>query len=80
MITVNYYAGAADAAGRDTTEVDPGGVLTADGLLGLLGSDNPELAGVLGACSLLVEGRPVAGDELIPADARVDVLPPFAGG
>lgn len=80
MITVNYYAGAADAAGRTTSEVDPGGVLTAESLVELLGAENDQLAGVLASCSLLVDGHPVEPDEQIPADARVDVLPPFAGG
>lgn len=76
---VRFYAGAADAAGRHLEEVP--GPLSVDGLLARLGSDRPALAKVLTRCSILVDGRQVADPAVpLPADARVDVLPPFAGG
>lgn len=77
---VTYYAGAADAAGVGSIAVDLAAVSAAE-LIRQLGTDNPELAAVLTRCSLLVDGRAVQSlDEMVPADSRVDVLPPFAGG
>lgn len=76
---VRFYAGAADAAGRHLAEIP--GPLSLDALLAQLGSERPALATVLTRCSVLVDGRQVADPALpLPADARVDVLPPFAGG
>ena len=77
---VTYYAGAADAAGTDATRLEAGD-LTADELRARLGAGNAKLARVLQVCSLLVDGVPVRdGASLVPSAARVDVLPPFAGG
>ena len=77
---ITYYAGAADAAGT-TAERLQSGDLTSSALLALLGERDRRLADVLGCCSVLVDGSPVRdGDQLIPAEARVDILPPFAGG
>lgn len=77
---ITYYAGAADAAGTNTARLDVG-ALTADEMRTRLGAGDETLASVLASCSLLVEGALVRdGETLIPADARVDLLPPFAGG
>ena len=77
---ITYYAGAADAAGTNTTRLDAGD-LTVDELRSRLGAGREPLAGALASCSLLVDGVPVRdGGTLVPAGARVDVLPPFAGG
>ena len=76
---VNFYAAAADAAGVRHHEVT--GPLTAAELVDELGRWRPELAGVLTRCSILVDGRQVAEPTApLPPGARVDVLPPFAGG
>jgi molybdopterin converting factor small subunit len=77
---ITYYAGAADAAGTNTARLQAGD-LTADAFRTRLAAGNQELARVLACCSLLVDGAPVRdGGTLIPSGARVDVLPPFAGG
>ncbi|MCA0294641.1 MAG: MoaD/ThiS family protein [Actinobacteria bacterium] len=77
---ITFYAGAADAAGTSTTTLDAGD-LTASDLISRLAGANAKLAGVLASCSLLVDGAPVREpSERIPGSARVDVLPPFAGG
>ena len=79
-MVITYYAGAADAAGGPGAHLETSD-LTAAELTALLGRDNPRLAEVLPRCTLLVDGSPVREPgELIGAGARVDVLPPFAGG
>ena len=77
---ITYYAGAADAAGTSATSVEAGDLSAAELLATLAGGDE-KLAGVLACCSLLVDGAPVRdASQRIPGTARVDVLPPFAGG
>lgn len=77
---VTFYAGAADAAGRPSAELDAGD-LTAGQLTAVLGRDSTQLAEVLARCTLLVDGTPVRNQgDRIAAGARIDVLPPFAGG
>jgi sulfur-carrier protein len=77
---IGYYAGAADAAGTDHEWLDTPD-LTAGELVSLLGERHHGLSGVLGSCSLLVDGAPVHdAASRIHSGARVDVLPPFAGG
>jgi molybdopterin converting factor small subunit len=77
---ITFYAGAADAAGSPGAQLDASD-LTAAQLTALLARDNARLAEVLPRCTLLVDGTAVRDSETrIPAGARVDVLPPFAGG
>ncbi|MGV8850626.1 MAG: MoaD/ThiS family protein [Propionibacteriaceae bacterium] len=77
---ITYYAGAADAAGRDHEQLDTPDT-TAEQLVSLLSARHDGLAGVLKSCSLLVDGSPAADPQTrISAGSRVDVLPPFAGG
>jgi molybdopterin converting factor small subunit len=40
----------------------------------------PSLARVVAAATFLVDGQIAADDTPLPAEATVDVLPPFAGG
>lgn len=77
MITVRYFAAAAEAAGldRETAAAGPG----ADVRAGLL-ERHPALAPILDRCALLADGRRLADDDDVPAGATLDVLPPFAGG
>jgi len=77
QVTVRYWAGARRAAGLASE------VLTADTLADLLGQlrTRPGLAEVVAASSVLVdEVKPGREDQLLTADAVVDILPPFAGG
>ncbi|HAQ60081.1 MAG TPA: molybdopterin synthase sulfur carrier subunit [Microbacterium sp.] len=77
---ISYYAGAADAAGLETEQLDAD-QLTVTELIGMLGTLHDGLAPVLTRCSLLVDGQRVDDpEELISAGSRIDVLPPFAGG
>ncbi|WP_407358289.1 MoaD/ThiS family protein [Microbacterium sp. LTA6] len=76
---LRYFAGAADAAGREEQQVH--GPITLGALRVVLSTEHgPEFADVLGRCSLLVDGTRGGDDVVVPDDATVDVLPPFAGG
>ena len=84
MLTVRYFAGARAAAGLDseTLEAPASGTWTVDDALReLAGRHGPQLAKVLPACSFLLDEVAVRStDALVPEDAVLDVLPPFAGG
>ena len=79
MVTVRYFAGAAEAAGTDKEQVSATSVgeLIAV-VVAVLG---PGLQRVVEQCSLLAGGVYGRGPRLPLAEgATVDVLPPFAGG
>jgi sulfur-carrier protein len=78
LITVRYFAGAAEAAGVDQEALaaeDVGGLRAA-----MVAAHGPDLARVLERCSLLADGVRVDGEAPLSDGATVDVLPPFAGG
>ena len=78
MITVRYFAGAAEAAGVDgesLTAADVGALREA-----MVAAHGPAFARVLERCALLADGARVEGDSPLADGANVDVLPPFAGG
>ena len=79
MVSIRFFAGAAEAAGTETLSVD---ATTVGALrLDLVTRFGPEFARVLGLCALLVNGVRAANDAApLPEAATVDVLPPFAGG
>lgn len=78
MTTVRYFAGAAEAAGRDEERVV---VASVRELREQLANTHRTLGPVLAKCSLLVNGQRVDDPSFVLAsDDRVDVLPPFAGG
>jgi molybdopterin converting factor small subunit len=79
MVTVRFFAGARAAAGVGE---EPAEVATlGDLLIHLAAAHSGKLATVLPACSFLVDGIAWRDPEApLPADATVDVLPPFAGG
>ena len=79
MITVRYFAAAAESAGVSTEEVTAG---TAGELRAVVvAKHGAELERVLGRCSLLADGVRLADDAAPLRDGgTVDVLPPFAGG
>lgn len=77
-ITVRYFAAAADAAGREEEQLP---VVSTVGELKavLVGRYGDAMARVLASGSFLVDGV-VSRDDNRVLGARVDVLPPFAGG
>lgn len=75
---IRFFAGAAEAAGTDTLEVDATGQ-TVESLRAQLGAGNDRLAKVLVASSLLADGQRRSEGPLDDV-SQLDVLPPFAGG
>lgn len=79
MTLVRYFAAAAEAAGVEEEQL----VAATVGQLraAMQAAHGPGLARVLTRCSFLVDGVRASGDSVVLTDdARVDVLPPFAGG
>ena len=79
---VRYFAGARAAAGVAEERVALGATDTvADVLAAESGRRGPDLARVLPACSVLLNGVAVHDHAVaVPDGAELDVLPPFAGG
>ena len=78
MITVRYFAAAAEAAGVDTEQLPAGSA--AQVRTAMVAAHGAALDRVLARCSLLAGGTRVDDDDPIPAGTTLDVLPPFAGG
>ncbi|MHA3704920.1 MoaD/ThiS family protein [Jatrophihabitans sp. YIM 134969] len=76
-VTVRFWAGARRAAGRAQEQVIAPDLRALRAVL----TERPELAAVVAASSLLVDGvAPTTDDVPLRPGAVVDVLPPFAGG
>ncbi|HUG51562.1 MAG TPA: MoaD/ThiS family protein [Terrimesophilobacter sp.] len=79
-VTVRYFAAAAEAAGRDEEELSLENGATLGSLRSLLEARYGEPMGrVMRTGSFLID-KVVRRDSSFPLAARVDVLPPFAGG
>jgi len=79
-INVHLFAAARAAVGAHEVSI-PSDSLS--GVLDRLVADYPDFAAVRPRCSYLVDGIAVHGDPAeiqLEAGARLDVLPPFAGG
>lgn len=79
MARVRYFAAAAEAAGTDSETIE---AATLSQLLDSLRAGRGEVfAATLARCAVLADGRRVDDPSTpLDPDARVDVLPPFAGG
>ncbi|HEU5222477.1 MAG TPA: MoaD/ThiS family protein [Candidatus Lumbricidophila sp.] len=78
-VTVRYFAAAADAAGVDEERVSIEGATLGDLQAALTARHGMALAKVMRIGSFLVDGV-VRREPGHPVAARVDILPPFAGG
>jgi sulfur-carrier protein len=82
VVTVRYFAAARAAAGLPSEDVDIGdGATVADALDAIASRHGEALRKVLAACSFLLDSVAVR-DRATPLQpgAKLDVLPPFAGG
>ena len=75
---IHYFAAARAAAGVSEEEV--GQYPTLELLLADASSNHPALQPILPRCSFLVDGLRAEPSASLEGAARVDVLPPFAGG
>ncbi|GAB2707502.1 MoaD/ThiS family protein [Nocardia thraciensis] len=80
MVEVRYFAAIADAVGKSSERLD----LSAEATVGdlrrtLAAAYGPDLEPMLKVCAFLLDDE-LTRDESMPLTARVDVLPPFAGG
>ena len=81
MVTVRFFAGAAQAAGVDSARVAADANQTLREIA--QAASNNDLASILEVSSFLVDGALADGDTPLgesAADGQLDVLPPFAGG
>ncbi len=83
-VTIQYWAAAREAAGVASESVEAGTLAEAlDVIVARRGGDQ-RLRSVLAASSFLVDGAPAGrrmpSDLVLPDSARIEVLPPFAGG
>lgn len=79
-VTVRWFAGAAEAAGSPETTVSVAEGTSAATLLASLTAGNERLSKVVAVSSLLADGAALTDRDLPLRAARLDVLPPFAGG
>jgi molybdopterin converting factor small subunit len=81
-IQVRYFAGARAASGVDEELLAlPAGSTVADASRTISDRHGEKLAGVLTACSFLIDGIAVRTRTARLSDGtQLDVLPPFAGG
>lgn len=77
MAQVRYFAAAEEAAGTATEARSEASLAE---LRAALGEEYPALEEILTRCAVLVDGVRTDDDAPLPADAVVDILPPFAGG
>lgn len=83
-VTIQYWAAAKEAAGMAAESVEAKTLAEAlDAIMARRGDDE-RLRSVLAASSFLVDGSPAGrrapADLILPEAARIEVLPPFAGG
>ena len=83
-VTIQYWAAAKEAAGVASESVEAGTLAEALDVILARHGGNERLRSVLAASSFLVDGAPAGRRvhaELVLSDAaRIEVLPPFAGG
>ena len=77
MANVRYFAAAAEAAGREEEELEASTVAQLKALL--VEKYGEPMKKVLASGSFLIDGV-ASRDDAATIGARIDVLPPFAGG
>jgi sulfur-carrier protein len=83
-VTIQYWAAAKEAAGMATEAVEAQTLAEALGVIVARRGQDGRLRSILARSSFLVDGAPagrrVPADLVLPEAARIEVLPPFAGG
>jgi molybdopterin converting factor small subunit len=83
-VTIQYWAAAKEAAGVAAESVEAETLAEALDVIVARRGDDRRLRSVLAASSFLVDGAPAGrrapADLVLTEAARIEVLPPFAGG
>jgi molybdopterin synthase sulfur carrier subunit len=80
-LTFELFANLERLAGASTCQVEArDDVLTVADALALLASERPELASALDRCACVSGDTIVRRADAVPADGRIALLPPVAGG
>jgi molybdopterin converting factor small subunit len=83
-VTIQYWAAAREAAGMATESVEADTLAEALAAVVARRGEDGRLRRVLSVASFLVDGAPAgrrtASDLVLRDCARIEVLPPFAGG
>ncbi|WP_213948683.1 MoaD/ThiS family protein [Luteibacter sp. dw_328] len=80
-LTFELFANLERLAGASTCQVEArDDVLTVADALALLASERPELASALDRCACVSGDSIVRRADPVPADGRIALLPPVAGG
>jgi molybdopterin synthase sulfur carrier subunit len=83
-VTIQYWAAAKEAAGVAAESLEAETLAEALDVIVERRGDGERLRSVLAASSFLVDGVPAGrrlpADLVLPEAARIEVLPPFAGG
>jgi molybdopterin synthase sulfur carrier subunit len=76
-VTIRYFAAARSAAGESSATAEAASIRE---LVTTVSAGRPELARVLSICTFLLDGERADPATPLLAGAKVDALPPFAGG
>ncbi|QRV01708.1 MoaD/ThiS family protein [Arcanobacterium phocisimile] len=81
IVTVKYFAGIADSAGKTAETISLPAQATLADLIDVLAAEHGEKFRLdLSVCAFLSGGRRLEVADRISDVAELDVLPPFAGG
>lgn len=77
---VRLFAGAREAVGRESVEIEIDERSTAIDVIDRLADEWPQLADLLPSCRLAVDDRYVGPREVIPTGGSIALIPPVSGG
>ena len=79
-VTFEFFANVARLAGASEIAVEAGDAATVGDAIAALGALRPDLAGAVDACACVSGDAIVRRRDPLPADRRIALLPPVAGG
>jgi len=79
-VTFEFFANVARLAGTSEIAVEAGDAATVGDAIAALNALRPDLAGAVDACACVSGDAIVRRRDPLPADRRIALLPPVAGG
>lgn len=80
VVTFEFFANMARLAGTSEMSVEAGDAVTVGDAIAALDALRPDLAGTVDACACVSGDAIVRRRDPLPADRRIALLPPVAGG